>query len=426
MIRFQLLPHDHQLHKQYIILHESWGRSPNAYWGHQTLGEVAACTKLGHLFTEPLATLIVCLLQLDDLPDFLSGEEQHNTVHIQIHYRRVLLDKKTLASLISKRKKPQRERCDVESEGDASPVPLRAPQSRQDSKCAVTVTPSSPIRTSPGLAFATRSKLEISHQSPRDQEEEGEEESPLMSGRSYLQEIPLPQSKQRRAQRRVEYSSSTLLRDAAGRASSPQFSRSMGSIKQLTSLLSPSPTITGTTSTGTGSTLNHATSQPELYQAAFPHRKGAGLSSSSSSSCRSSSSETLPQLRPSPVPSSLSATRSLGSLVSTRGWGSSTHLPRDASSGSDSEGGVAGRETEVAVADIYILKQVTDFYQRLKVSWENVRIVSLCDQACNRDQASNLAFGPCVLIESTLTRIKCPILQPSSLYFTKIVSVNIY
>lgn len=328
-------------------------------------------------------------MQLDDLPDFLSGEEQRNTIHIQIRFRREATptskDKQRFHFL--GKKKFQKEAPEADPARSSSPtlpralsptfpggrgssptgptavergraVPRRSPRlNSQDTLFAYAVTPSSPTlssqQRSPGSIFATRSNLEISHHTPVQERgrasptplgyhHEDEGESPLNPRVSPLQEISYRSRQQ------------------------PSGGDMRGSVEGMQLL-----------TVAKLSHSNRATSQPDLskstgagHPAPLPHWKGED-------SFKYGSSDALSSLHPSslsvcsmPVSGHGVSSRSVGSLSTLGLAGSQQDLAE-----AELEGGTSGDMRE-AVVDLYVLKAVTNFYHQLRVCWENAWIVS--------------------------------------------------
>lgn len=280
----------------------------------------------------------IYFVQLDDLPDFLSGEEQRNTVHIQICFKRPVCTKdKKILSKKSFLKKSPKERSDYHGRHPNSPLALspgqsspvlggRSPQLHPH----VGVSRTASHRSPPGQEFLTLSDLAITHhhhtarspgQARKAKVLEYDEESPLKERSSSLQEIQV-------RKRKVEYSPSTKLDPESPPSSEGTWVKS-ASMRQLSrnSLLSV---------TGYLSSEDRTVSQPNLCS------DGTPTSSCKLGHCnRAASSESLH-------------------------IGSSTSLSMD--------GNNSG--VEISVLDIHILKQVTDFYYYLKALWNNVKIVS--------------------------------------------------
>lgn len=375
--------------------------------------------------------------QLTDLPDFLSGEEQQNTVHVQICYKRDLptnRDRKFLGSLGNKKRKPQKDR-----EGEFSqnqnralspngPTPLvlergaglgpasaelsplltgrRSPrlvlpsalnlvgssssgvegrgQQQVSHKSALNLVKSSssgiegrrlqqqvshksPVgaRRSPGLAFATRSNLEITRHEMDRAELMGasagydDDESPLEQRCTSLQEFPLPTSSKFGGSQSSRHL--TLPPLERNQMSIMKQLKSAGSMKHLT--VPPVASLAGQLSQ-----KNRTTSQPELSKdkATSSVLKDGGMNDLRP--YMSSSFETLSFLQPlSPhLYSSGGSLSSVGSGLSLNSYGDGEVVqPEQVTTGA-----------EVATVDLYILKQTTDFYHQLKVLWDNARIVS--------------------------------------------------
>lgn len=335
------------------------------------------------------------ILQLEDLPDFLSGEEQQNTLHIQIHYRQTASPKEAKFSIGSKKspllKSSSKERGELVSpstsggnspnvssgrmvphspraDGRLSPTATgtrrspRTHQVRPVSPVATTTYSSgpSPVQKSPrDLVHTTTSNLTITHARPNFSGYD--DESPLEARRSSsLQELPLPSSSK---EKHVEYSNSTLLRYASSMKQlvtdqPPPQMKSAYSMRHLTV-----PFHSSTPLPSHLSYSDRAVSQPELHtgrggDAGALHRKDKVF-------LHSTKLGSLEMLQPSHphIGGSLS---SLDSGVS---------LNKEVLVGE--EAGSTDTGTEVAVVDIYILKQVTNFYHQLKALWDDVRIVRI-------------------------------------------------
>ena len=307
--------------------------------------------------------------QLDDLPDFLSGDEKQNTVHIQICCKQSVCAKDRKRKTYFLQKKSPKERSDYNGRRSNSPLSSPGQSSPHlgtvQSSPVLEVVKSSPIlgrrspqlhphvgtgthRSPPGQEYMALSDLAITHhhnttrssglpgRSPglprKSKVLDYDEESPLITERSSsLQEITIPTVKVRK--RKVEYSPSTKL---GSDSSSEETWVKSASMRHLAS-------DSHLSVTGFLSSEDRTVSQPDLY--------------------------------------------SNGSPTSTRRIG---HLNRAASSESVHMASVNGSNTllhreldgsnsgvEMAVIDIFILKQVTDFSYYLKATWNNAKIVSL-------------------------------------------------
>lgn len=255
----------------------------------------------------------------------------------------------------------------AQTEGQSSPVSPQSPQAG---------------RGGGKSPFSTRSKLEITHNQSVGGGRKGwgkdEVESP------FLQEIPLPPSPA--AGHRVEYSQSTKLGSSSSKSLTPHSTRareetqlkSASSLKHLTSssLIPLSQLLSYQDRTVSQPNLHASTAQPRHQaSAAPPHR--------ASSSGVLSSSLSLP---PSPLPSKLNTesaenfvgsgylsnlggSRNLGLEKLSHLGGSGNQLNQLAVE--EEQGGA-----EVAVLDVYILKEATNFYHLLKGLWVDARIVS--------------------------------------------------
>ncbi len=313
-------------------------------------------------------------VKLKDLPDFLSGEEQHNTVHIHLSYQRLVpaKEKNKFLSSLGNRKSPNLKRSSKVKNGEEyrpnSPSGTRKEADVGDEvvtqKKSPQVNPTSqppiitlvPINTGGGgnsapqksPRYSSRSKLEISHHVPNrnylnnDDGEDEDDESPLTkshpSHRSVLVSSP-------RARKRLEDLEKMQLKSAS----------SMKSLVVPSSLLS----------TRGLSQEDRALSQPELNEYSLGDSHGRRLKKYAS---RANSSETLSSSNGSIVGGGR------GNLRSSRDFGSSHSLSKEPDE-AYSPPGYCGREG--ASVDIYILNQVTDFYCRLKATWEDYKLVSV-------------------------------------------------
>lgn len=305
--------------------------------------------------------------QLDDLPDFLSGEEQHNTVHIQICFKRPVStkDRKKKTHFL---KKSPKERSDQHGRRPNSPLPLSPGQSSPhlgavQSSPHLEVVKSLPVlgaggrspqlhphhvgvsrttsqhRSPPGQEYLTLSDLAVTQhhnhtaRSPGQQATKSrgldyDDESPLQERSSSLQEIAIPTVKVRK--RKVEYSPSTKL--GSENSSDGSWGRS-ASMRQLTS-------DSHLSVTGFLSSEDRTVSQPDLCSGGSP-----------------TSARKLGQLHKAISSDSVHT----GNLN-----GSNTSLHKE----------LDGNSVEISIIDIYVLKQVTDFYYYLKALWNNANIVS--------------------------------------------------
>lgn len=206
-----------------------------------------------------------------------------------------------------------------------------------------------------------------------------EDESPLKERSSSLQEIS--QSSPWSNSRKVEHSQSAKMGSSTGKhptpltgggegtsqlgsASSLKYLMTLagGKESQLTSSSSlkqlTSPSLLTVPMSRLLSQQDRTVSQPELYASTNMHRKQLLVTSQRSSSSEGLASSSLS------LPLSPLSTSSSGGLQS----GSGHHL---------NTGGGGEEGEEVAVIDIYVLKQVTNFYHLLKGLWNDARIVSV-------------------------------------------------
>ncbi len=374
--------------------------------------------------------------QLHDLPDFLSGEEQQNTVHVQICYRRASPGKERRFFKKSSRPLPsplggkslKEGNPPITGGGRSSSPPSRARspllRHRSASPNLVSRSPESAVATSPlnpsppGKVFATRSKLEITHNSPKAVGYDHESPlTPLIS--SSLQELPLIPTKSQK--KKVEYSKSTKFKQMPTPMPKLEPLTSAGSMKHLAvhthiqhlSKASSQPDLYAATIRGGGATLNEGRNGVEL--GVEPHRSTStdALSfryplppSPSALGAGGGSTGDLSHLRPLSVGGLGDRNSgSLGNLSRQSYSPNSGNLPQYSNSlgnlnwhqtppnsgfqgphsplGSDAALDRVGTEeqgnaaaAEVAIIDLYVLKQVTDFYHLLKAAWIDVEIVS--------------------------------------------------
>ena len=344
------------------------------------------------------------ILKLEDLPDFLSGEEQHNTVHIQICYTRpaspAARERRFLSSLGSRKspvpKRHLKEKGEEQQEEErlspgsnvefriqsaemekTSPTSRRSPQlSHQESKYHQLVTVSSssssrsrmqrsPTQRSPPGIFVARSNLEVAHyKDGGSSSNDYDEESPLNKEPSHSPyEL-----------RRASLSSKMIMKHEAEDAQKKYSSSS----RHLT--VSPKHLAS---STGNLSVKDRTSSINSLSSTWSKTSRDTSLGSTSGTLSFKERTSSQPELRvggenpnPSDVLSlSLDYATTSKSLTKSQSFGSSTgflstNVSREVVTG-------AASKTELAVADLYILKQATDFYHRLKASWESVKIVSV-------------------------------------------------
>lgn len=232
-------------------------------------------------------------------------------------------------------------------------------------------------KSPPGMIFSTRSNLEITHYSRRGESgEQEEEESPLRECSSPLQEIPLSIAPQR----------VSVMPASSQHITSYNQPLSAGSVNHLSPhggeyRLRASSMKHLSTPHGEASRLRSASSMKHLTT---PHPEGRKLRSASSmkqlpgSSILASELQTRtasqPELhinttsthqRNGPSEGLVSLSLPSSPLFTTSSEGNLSHL-----------GGEEGGGEEIAVLDIYILKQATNFYYLLEELWNDVRIVS--------------------------------------------------
>ena len=377
---------------------------------------------------------------MHDLPDFLSGEEQQNTIHVQIQFRKASptrerrFFKKPLKSKPSPPPSPQQQGKSPQ-EGGPPPLGRRSPTtprskspllqhrsaaSASASGAVVGADGTSPLNTSPpGKIFATRSNLEIAHLSPLGSKYD--HESPLTP-------VPLPSSLQEFPLLPIPTKQN---RGAAESGEGSKFKKS------------PMPKLEPLTSVGRAQNLaihshiNHLSykeksiSQPNLYRAPAADQ---GAESQKTGSSENISFEFMP--RP---PATMEGRGSTGNLLrlratSPRGGGGGAvrdglqvssslgnlsrrqphtpgpgeippHLPYSSSTGDLCRDGrqlpqggssTSLRQLEeqgpselVDVVELYILKQVTDFYHLIMAAWTDTEVVSqqnVMSRACRHLQ----------------------------------------
>ena len=299
--------------------------------------------------------IIIIATKLEDLPDFLSGEEQRNTVHIQIHYNdtRLTKERTTFLSSLTSKSSPDLKRRSKKEDGSSRSQSSKSPNNLVVSVMAVEDTEMAPKSKSsprldhervqyltsptgttdlpsqrtppPGMLSSTRSNLEISHHVPINVEKCSKSdidlESPILD--TFHKSVSLLSlGKVRRDEDNVES------RTACGSS---------------TRLL-PVPAIALKLENS-----DRTTSQPELL---------GNIATSHSMELQDSKSLS--------TFSEAFLSRSLGASSS---YGSEGHLNREV----DKIQGAG--ETVLMVIDLYILKQVTNFYHLLKEAWNNVKIV---------------------------------------------------
>lgn len=371
---------------------------------------------------------VYIFLQLHDLPDFLSGEERQNTVHIQIQYRRATPPRKESRFLRRSLPSPPpsslkegtppthhlgvaERKEDRGTYGRLSPTNRpNSPLLRHRSSTPSPVKTPEPLHTSPlnpsppGKVFSVHSNLSITHHSPG---RPGNDlpESPLVP--LSLQELPLIPAKQSsRSQSSKSKNESNQLKLEP--LTSP---RNVKPLPVHTYLGAPldyhhktasQPNLQATLNGGGGGdsanrrngthphkfpSNEELTFQFKPHPPQMPPRSPSRLGGSACNlSCtpsliqNSNSMENLflqhphPPLGESGPP--LRFTNSVGNLY-RHPLGSVGQSASQASLGSDSAHNLLeeGRTT-VATLDLYILHQLTDFYHLFCAVWLDLEIVS--------------------------------------------------
>ena len=270
--------------------------------------------------------------QLDDLADFLSGKEQEETIHIQICYRTAVKEKSFLETL-----------------GEKSPMTLKRKLKRGESSLSCSGSQESQLNTSAGSSSLSLSSTKKGSLQQQYQQERSCSLSPI--------------SRQTSPNQFLQNGLNLSARSDHGK--SPK-ERSFGS---------PKPTIESPLLNSTNDSLKFAT-----------HSE---LAANSNSICSTTPSPDLNETSPVMVqnhskpplfchhpvnsPDIFSSTLSLNDMKPL----SSSSFSVASTDTSDSGTSSFGKKTETRILDLYILKQNTDFYHQLCVTWEDFNIVRL-------------------------------------------------